>query len=307
MRAELASVDDVRARRRYALGCARAVLSDRTAMRTMAVHLVALTFGAVALALAISIRDAGVRSQTIAFVLVLGVLAWSGRRSGPLGPIAEHRLARRVRSAGIAVLGAYIMLALASFALGSSLHDRSGVWVLYVALALYLATLLFATARPTAARAPTLRVTAALTIAGVAAWWVPMRLEPSVRAHPSWALLSVAGTVLLGLAIGTARRWPSQQAGLGALATGVATCLLIFFAAQCTYLLSPRLAPDLGHVPGMTAAGQIEQNRAEAADPYVAELLVGALLGALLIAGSTASRNRRRTDENLRVAGARGR
>ena len=36
MQAELASLDDVRARRRYALGCARAVLSDRAAMRTVA-------------------------------------------------------------------------------------------------------------------------------------------------------------------------------------------------------------------------------------------------------------------------------
>ena len=56
MRAELASLDDVRARRRYTLGCVRAVLSDRTAMRTVALHVVELAFGAVALAFAISIN-----------------------------------------------------------------------------------------------------------------------------------------------------------------------------------------------------------------------------------------------------------
>lgn len=37
---------------------------------------------------------------------------------------------------------------------------------------------------------------------------------------------------------------------------GVAICLLIFLAAQSTYVVDPRLAPDLGHVPGMTAAGE---------------------------------------------------
>jgi hypothetical protein len=45
----------------------------------------------------------------------------------------------------------------------------------------------------------------------------------------------------------------------------------------------------------MTAAGEVEQNHAEALDPYVAELLLGALLGAVLIAGSTASRSEGRT------------
>ena len=77
--------------------------------------------------------------------------------------------------------------------------------------------------------------------------------------------------------------------------------MLMFLAAQTTYLVSPGLAPDLGRVPGMTAAGQVEQNHAEAIDPYVVELLVGALLGALLIAGRTASRSVGRTEGDLPV------
>ncbi|MGZ4274047.1 MAG: hypothetical protein ACXVRP_09835 [Solirubrobacteraceae bacterium] len=100
MQAELASLDDVRARRHYELGCTRAVFSDRSAMRTVAGHLVALTFGAVALAFAISIRVVGVRIQTIAFVLVLEAITWSGRGNGALGPVAEHPLARRIRNTG---------------------------------------------------------------------------------------------------------------------------------------------------------------------------------------------------------------
>jgi hypothetical protein len=298
MQAELASLDDVRARRRYALGCARAVLSDRAALRTVAVHVVALIFGAVALGLAFSIRVVGVRIQTIAFVLVLGVLAWSGRRRGPLGPLADHRSARGIRLAGYAVLGAYIMPALASFA-ASPQGDPSGVWLFYVALALYLATVLFATAHRTAVRPRTLQLAGVVTVAGLAAWWGPMLLAASVRAHPGWALVSVAATITLALVIGTALRWPSEQTVFGALAAGVATCLLIFLAAQSAFLLDPSLAPDLGRVPGMTAAGEVDQNRAEAVDPYVAELLLGALLGAVLIAATTASAGLGRTEEHL--------
>jgi hypothetical protein len=302
MRAELASLDDVGARRRYTLGCVRAVLSDRTAMRTVALHVVALTFGAVALAFAISIHGVGVRTETIVFVLALGVLAWSGRRSGPLGPIADHPPARRIRSAGYVVLGAYILPALASFAAASPQHDQSGVWMFYVALSLYLASVLLVTAQRTSARPRTLHLIAVITVAGLAAWWVPMLLDASVRAHPSWALLSVVGTITLGLVIATALRWPSEQAALAALAAGVAVCLLIFLAAQSTYVVDPRLVPDLGHVPGMTAAGEVEQNRAEAVDPYVAELLLGAVLGAALVAATTtASRRVQRTEEHLPV------
>lgn len=302
MRAELASLDDVGARRRYTLGCVRAVLSDRTAMRTVALRVVALTFGVVALAFAISIHGVGVRIETIVFVLAFGVLAWSGRRSGPLGPIADHPPARRIRAAGYVVLGAYILPALASFAAASPQHDQSGVWMFYVALSLYLASVLLVTAQRTAARPRTLHLMAVITVAGLAAWWVPMLLDASVRAHPSWALLSVVGTITLGLVIATALRWPSGQAALAALAAGVAVCLLIFLAAQSTYGVDPRLVPDLGHVPGMTAAGEVEQNRAEAVDPYVAELLLGAVLGAALVAATTtASRRVQRTEEHLPV------
>ena len=301
MQAELAALDDVRARRRYALGCARAVLRDRTAMRTVAAHVIAVTFGAVALSFAISIRVVGVRIQTIAFVVALGVLAWSGGRRGPLGPIAEDGLARRIRSGGYAVLGAYIMSTLASIVLVSPQHDRSGVWASYLALTVYLATVLFATAHHTAAPTRCLRLITALTIAGLAAWWLPMLLYATVRAHPSWALLSVAVTAVLGLVVATVLRWPSRQAALAALASGVATCLLIFLAAQSTYLLDPQLVPDLGPVAGMTATGQVAQNRAEAADPYVAEFLLGAVLGAVLIAGISARRRVPRTETTLPV------
>ncbi len=156
----------------------------------------------------------------------------------------------------------------------------------YFAL-LCTSTVLVVTAQRMAARPRTLQLMAVVTVAGLAAWSVPMLLAASVRAHPSWALLSVAGTIVLGLAIATALRWPSPQAALAALAAGVAICLLIFLAAQSTYLLDPRPVPHLGHVPGMTATRSIRTvlSRSTA---FVAELLLGAVLGAELIAATTA-------------------
>jgi hypothetical protein len=311
MLAELAALDAVGERRRYALGCARAVLSDGAALRTVAAHAIALTFAVVAFAFAFSVSVVDVRIETIAFVVGLAALAWSGRRSGPLGPLGEDRLARRIRGGGYAMLGAVVIPALASLPSSGNLEHKGGVWMFYLAVMLSLAAILFVTAqrRPTPTRAsqlaPTrtrsLQLAAALTVGGLTAWWVPMLLLASVRAQPGWALLSIAVTVLLGLAIGTVLRWPDEQVGLASLAAGVATCLLIFLAAQSTFLVFPQLVPDVGVVPGMTAAGHLDQNRAEAMDPYVAELFVGALLGALLIATGTATRRGRRTDARPRV------
>jgi len=289
MQAELAALDGVRVRRRYALGCARAVLSQGAAVRAIAVHAIALTFGVVAFAFAASVRVVGVRIETMAFVVVLGVVAWSGRRGGPLGPVAEDRLAQRIRGGGYAVLGTYTMLGLASLRSSGNLEHKGGVWMLYLAVALYLSAVLCATARRTAARTGTLQLTSALTVAGLAAWWIPMLALATVRADAGWALLSSTLTVLLGLAAGSVLRWPRQQVRLAALAAGVATSLLIFLAAQWTFLLLPHSVPDVGFVPGMTAAGHVQQNRAEAIDPYVSELFFGALLAALLIAASTAT------------------
>jgi membrane-anchored protein YejM (alkaline phosphatase superfamily) len=117
-----------------------------------------------------------------------------------------------------------------------------------------------------------------------------MLLLSSVRANASWTLLSVAVTILLGLAIGTILRWPAPQVGLAALAAGIATCLLIFLFAQSTYLVFPQLAPDLSFVQ-LTKTAHVEQNRVEAIDPYIAQLLLGALLSALLILASATSRH----------------
>jgi hypothetical protein len=93
----------------------------------------------------------------------------------------------------------------------------------------------------------------------------------------------------------------------------VATCLLTFLAAITTYAVFPQLVPDVAgptDAGGLTPAARAETNRVESADPYVAELMLGALLGGLLIAGSTSTRPldrlRRRPDQDLVDVDVRG-
>jgi hypothetical protein len=267
------------------------VLSDGAAMRMVVVHAIAPTFIAVALALAVAIRSVGVRIEAIALVATLAVVSWSGRRGGLLGPVGGGRLARRIRGGGCAVVGAFILLVLAS---GKN-NDPAGWWALALTMTTYLATVLFITARDTAATAPTLRLAAAVATAGLTAWWVPMLLLGSVRAQPQWALASVTATIMLGWAIGVRLGWTRHQVGLAGLTAGVATCMLIVLAAIGTYAVVPHLVPDVAgptDAGGLTPAARAETNRVESTDPYVADLVLGALLGALLIAGSTATRPR---------------
>src|SRR5215210_6509694 len=102
MLSELAALEDARARRRFALGCVRAVLSDLAVLRSLALDASVLAFGAVCIALAAGIESRGVRAETFALVAVLALVACAGRRAG----VAEGRAARVLRSGGHAGVGA---------------------------------------------------------------------------------------------------------------------------------------------------------------------------------------------------------
>ncbi|GAB3880997.1 hypothetical protein GCM10029964_036320 [Kibdelosporangium lantanae] len=83
----------------------------------------------------------------------------------------------------------------------------------------------------------------------------------------------VAGAgVALGTRTGSAVRGVSTG-----LAAAAALLLLTFLAAVITYTLAPDLAPDVAP-PALSAAARAEVNGVESIDPYVADLLVGAIL-----------------------------
>ncbi len=293
MLAELAAIDERRARRRHALGCTRAVLLDRGSLRVVGVYLVALTYGVMAVSLAIASTHAGMRIERTAFVAVLGILAWAGRRHEPLGPVADPPIARHVRGCGYIVVG----ICVTGFLSRRHHDDIAGELVAAIAVAAYLVAVLVVTARRTAASALTLRRATGIAAGALTTWWIAMLLVPSVRAHPAWALLTVLTAILSGLLMPGLLGWTDRQALVAGITAGVATCMLIFVAVIGTYAAFPRLVPDVAgptDAGGLTPAARAQTNQAESQDPYVAELLLGALLSATLIAGLATTRNRNR-------------
>jgi hypothetical protein len=111
---------------------------------------------------------------------------------------------------------------------------------------------------------------AAVSGAAGLVWWAGLLVSEPLRANPQWALLPVvAATVVAGRGNGA----------VGALGAAFVTCLAVFFVAALTYAALPELAP---YIAPSNATDPVLENRIEAIDPYVAELLLAALLGLVL-------------------------
>jgi len=282
MLAELAAIDDGRARRRYARGCLRAVLTNPGVIHTAAAPVFLIALVVTTLALAAAFDSTGVRVETFLWTATVGFLAWGGRRAGVLGPVGTGRVARGVRGSGYLLVAAVQLLFMTR---GGGTHDDpSGWFIAELVIALYLAACLVLT-RGRAGDSWYLRVIVVTSVAGVAAWWVPMLLSSTVRAHAVVALWLIPVAVMAALAT-TWRRGPVQIL-YAALGTAVATCLLVFVAAVGTYALAPRLVPDIAGTStlgGLTAADRAETNQVESTDPYVAELLLAGLFSLAVVA-----------------------
>jgi hypothetical protein len=283
MQAELAAVESAPERRVYALGCTRAVLTrPRTVLRLGGAALVP-AIGAASIVLALRIANPGVRAEALALIALLAGALWLGRR---LGPVAADRTSRRVRGVSRVVVGVLLVAVLLPSP-GGGHDDPSGAWVAGLAVLLYLVAAELATARGTAAGPRTLRLATGIVAAGTAASWVPMLLSAGVRAHPGANLAIVVATVAAGVVLASPRgAYDAIVAGFGA---GAATCLLIMLLAAGTYAARPDLIPDRcgsSNACGLTPAARTETNAILAGDPYVADLLLGALMAAVLIAGA---------------------
>ncbi len=278
MRAELAAIDEIPARRQFVRGCARAVLISGTALRAVAGYVGMLAFAAVIAYQAAGLESAGVQVEAAVLVGIIAVLAWFGRRSSIVGPPGIDLVPRLMRLAGYAV----VMTTEAAL-LTTGTNDPTGWWVAAVAISLYLVGFLRATSLP-AGDALSLPVTATLTLTGLAVWWIPMLLSSGVRAFPGLTFLVAFALVLVGWAWGSRRGTPMKGLVSGFAAT-TATLLLMFLAALFTYRLAPGLVPDIsgpGYAGGLTPQAKAETNRIESVDPYVADLLFGALLSGVL-------------------------
>ena len=115
-----------------------------------------------------------------------------------------------------------------------------------------------------------------------------MLLSAGVRAHPGANLAIAAATVVGGVVLAAHRRLPAHAAIVAGLGAGAATCLLITLLALGTYAARPELIPDrcgTSNLCGLTPASRAETNAILAGDPYVADVLLAALLIASAGAG----------------------
>ncbi|MFF5289207.1 hypothetical protein [Paractinoplanes globisporus] len=227
----------------------------------------------------------------VALVVLVGVLCavtLFARFPLGLGPVAESAIARVVRSVGVALAGAGATGAVLGLAQGGSSFERAstGVPLYTVVLAAYLGAFLAVTRRDSGLppRGALISVGLGLLAAGLFAAAVPA-LPPAVR-WLAFLLIAAAGA-------GAARLTrPAESRPTAALLAAITACQAIFFAAAVLYQYGPDAwMPYAGPGP-LTPQAQLEQNRAEAIDPYVGVLFIG-LLAAIVLIGAALSEWRR--------------
>lgn len=287
MLAELAALAPGPARRRFAWGCARAVLAASVTVSRLGYAV--LVAGALAGVVALTDRIAyqPLRGALIVLVAVLVVLSFVGRRRW-LGPVAGGPVARSVRATGYLLVGGTALSLVLGLRDGGDPVDRANAVLpmLTITLSLYLAGFLVATRadRPVDTRALGTGLVAGL--GGVALWLVPAIVFAPIPASPGWALATM---VLAGIATGvTTRSVPAVP--LAATVTALGIWLLVSVLASVgPASLIPELAPH-----ALTPADRLADSRIELVDPYVAVLLLGCLVAGFLSLSAFASVRTRR-------------
>ncbi|GAA0990852.1 hypothetical protein GCM10009555_077290 [Acrocarpospora macrocephala] len=269
------------------------------------------------------------RAGTIAVVALLAVLPWASRRF--LGPVADNRAARAVRTGGYlamyALLG--VIVGLSRFA-GSRFdhmvafdqanHDaemRSGAVIgAIVILALiggYALVILAVTSRRFAADPATLAAGSGLGVVAALVVYALMPLGNLLRPSPGWpsaAYLAVLILLPLGLVLaagplatrstrGSATFTAAARRGtLAGLCAGTAAALVVAILTITTMLMLPRQvdliwANPSPNVPHGTLF-EVQMSVSDTAAKYEAGLIAGPLLGLLIGAfGGTSRRGRR--------------
>ncbi|WP_433304859.1 hypothetical protein ACQP2F_16475 [Actinoplanes sp. CA-030573] len=215
-----------------------------------------------------------VRAALVALVVVLCLVTVAGRLPLGLGPASPSVAAALVRTVGVALAGAGVVVVVLDLTQTDTPARRTadGAPLAAVVLSLYLAAFLALTSRdgglpPRAMLTgaglgllPALLFAAAVPVLWPAlVWW--------------WGFLLIAGA-----AAGSGLLVRSGEIGLrAALLATITACQAVFFTAAVLYHDGPDAwMPYAGPGP-LTLQGQLEQNRAEAIDPYVGLLFLGAV------------------------------
>lgn len=231
------------------------------------------------------------RQALVTLVAVLSAVSLVGRIPFGLGPVAGSVTARAVRGTGTVLAGVGAVGVILGYGQSGNPQEEASVGVpaYIVVLAIYLAGCLAATKRDSGLqpRQMLAGLVFGLLAAGLFAAAVPV-LPPG--------LIGVA-YLLIGAAVAITARLtgPAESRILAALFAAATACQALFFAAAVLYQWGPDAwMPYAGPGP-LTPEDQLEQNRAEAIDPYVGVLLLGALAALLLTVVVLTARMRART------------
>jgi hypothetical protein len=232
------------------------------------------------------------RRALVALVAVLSAVSLLGRFPLGLGPVAGSVAARLVRMVGTVLAGVGAAGVALGLAQGGFPSERAsgGVWIYAVVLAVNLAAFLAVTSRTSELppRAMLTSVGLGLLAAALFAASVPV-LPPG--------LIGLALLLIAAAAFGAGRlARPAESRPLAGLLAAVTACQALFFAAAVLYQYGPDAwMPFAGPGP-LTPQAQLEQNRAEAIDPYVGPLLLGTIAAGIVIGLALTTRLRTRTD-----------
>jgi hypothetical protein len=289
MRAELAGIETGRDRWSFALGCAGSVLRQPIVMRSLAYSVLMVGAVAVTVVWTASVAYATVRWGVVAVVGVLIAVAWLGRVSSPLGPVGESRTARFVRGAG-SVLVAVVAVGLIAEVSRSGLQledAEAQVPFLGAILLCYLVGFVAVTANRSAANAWTLQTGAGAGVGGALLWLGMVVVSPPIPYSIQLALYILVAT--MGVAALLTWRQPSSGL-LAALTAGSVTTLMVLIELVLLSSYAPAsMIPDLARA-AVTPADDLAQSRREVQDPYVAMMVIGAVIALALGLASIALR-----------------
>jgi hypothetical protein len=228
------------------------------------------------------------RQAAVTLVAVLSAVSLSGRHPVGLGPVAGSVAARAVRMVGTVLAGLGAAGAILGFVTGGSPSQRtSGAVQCTVMLALYLAAFLAATRHDVALPPRVLLTSVGLGLVAAALFAAAVPVLPA-------GLLLLAFLLIGAAIVGAARLAPDDSRFLAGLLTAVTACQALFYAAAVLFHYGPDAwMPYAGPGP-LTPQGQLEQNRAEAIDPYVGLAYLGALAAGILIGTVLTARLRAR-------------
>jgi len=221
------------------------------------------------------------RRALVIVVAVVCAVSLFGRFPSVLGPVAGSVPARMVRIAGTGLAGLGTVGVVLGFGQGGDPAERAsaGVPIYAVVLAIYFVAFLAATRRESGLGPRAIVTGAALGLLAAALFAVAVAVLPP-------GVVPVAYLLVVGAAVGAG--WlagPADGRLLAGLLAIVTACEAVFFVAVVLFRYGPAAwAPYAGAGP-LTPAAQVGQNRAEAVDPYVGLLVVGALVAVTLVGG----------------------